>query len=398
LENIFDRMNFEDTKEAYRLKNNNELYRAFYLYRLIANNTLVALGSKLALWALQLGLPISGLFKHTVFKQFCAGSAKEDSIKLVHRLADLNVKSYMHFAAEGQKSESGMDNSLEKTLETLSFSKETQALPFTVFKATSLGPVALFEKKSNGVALNKEEQAAWNRMLERVQKCCSYAKKLKVRMLIDAEESWIQAAIDEIAEDLMETFNREQALIFTTVQMYRKDRLSYLTSLLQKAEKKGFTIGVKLVRGAYIEKENKRARELGIPSPICESKEATDINFNAALDLILPKVDRCNLFIGSHSESSILKVIQWMKAHQLPNDHPTIWFSQLYGMADHISFNLASSGYQVVKYVPYGPVKEVIPYLIRRAEENTSVSGQTPRELSLIKKEIDRRKVKAVAG
>ena len=391
-------MNFEDTKEAYRLKNNNELYRAFYLYRLIANNTLVALGSKLALWALQLGLPISGLFKHTVFKQFCAGAAKEDSIKLVHRLADLNVKSYMHFAAEGQKSEAGMDNSLEKTLETLSFSKETQALPFTVFKATSLGPFALFEKKSNGVAFNKEEQAAWDRMLERVQKCCSYAKKLNVRMLIDAEESWIQAAIDEIAEDLMETFNREQALIFTTVQMYRKDRLSYLTSLLQKAEKKGFTIGVKLVRGAYIEKENKRARELGIPSPICESKEATDINFNAALDLILPKVDRCNLFIGSHSESSILKVTQWMKAHQLPNDHPTIWFSQLYGMADHISFNLASSGYQVVKYVPYGPVKEVIPYLIRRAEENTSVSGQTPRELSLIKKEIDRRKVKAVAG
>ena len=391
-------MNFEDTEEAYRLKTNNELYRALYLYRLIANNTLVAIGSKLALWALQLGLPISGLFKHTVFKQFCAGAAKEDSIKLVSRLADLNVKSYMHFAAEGQKSEAGMDTSLEKTLETLSFSKETQALPFTVFKATSLGPFALFKKKSNGVAFSMEEQAAWNRMLERVQKCCSYAKKLNVRMLIDAEESWIQAAIDEIAEDLMETFNCEQTLIFTTVQMYRKDRLSYMTALLQKAEAKGFTIGVKLVRGAYIEKENKRARELGIPSPICESKEATDSNFNAALDLILPKVDRCNLFIGSHSESSILKVTQWMKAHQLPNDHPTIWFSQLYGMADHISFNLASSGYQVVKYVPYGPVKEVIPYLIRRAEENTSVSGQTPRELNLIKKEIDRRKVKAVAG
>ena len=391
-------MNFENTEEAYRLKTNNELYRALYLYRLIANNTLVAIGSKLGLWALQLGLPISGLFKHTVFKQFCAGAAKEDSIKLVSRLADLNVKSYMHFAAEGQKSEPGMDTSLEKTLETLSFSKETQALPFTVFKATSLGPFALFEKKSNGVAFSMEEQAAWDRMLERVQKCCSYAKKLNVRMLIDAEESWIQAAIDEIAEDLMETFNRKQTLIFTTVQMYRKDRLSYMTALLQKAEAKGFTIGVKLVRGAYIEKENKRARELGIPSPICESKVATDSNFNAALDLILPKVDRCNLFIGSHSESSILKVTRWMKAHQLPNDHPTIWFSQLYGMADHISFNLASSGYQVVKYVPYGPVKEVIPYLIRRAEENTSVSGQTPRELNLIKKEIDRRKVKAVAG
>ena len=391
-------MNFEDTEEAYRSKTNNELYRALYLYRLIANSTLVALGTKIVLWALQLGLPISGIFKRTVFRQFCAGTKKEDSIKLVSRLADLKVKSYMHFAAEGQNSEAGMDASLEKTLETLSFSKETEALPFAVFKATSLGPFPLFEKKSKGVKFNKEEQAAWNRMLKRVQKCCSYAKKLNVRMLIDAEESWIQAAIDEIAEDLMETFNREQTLIFTTVQMYRKDRLSYMTALIQKAEAKGFTIGIKLVRGAYIEKENKRARELGIPSPICESKEATDGNFNAALDLILPKVDRCNLFIGSHSESSILKVTQWMKAHQLPNDHPTIWFSQLYGMADHISFNLASSGYQVVKYVPYGPVKEVIPYLIRRAEENTSVSGQTPRELNLIKKQIDRRKVKAVAG
>lgn len=390
-------MNFENTKEAYRLKTNSELHRALYLYRLIANNTLVTIGSKVALWALQLGLPISGVFKHTVFKQFCAGTAKEDSIKLVHRLADLNVKSYMHFAAEGQKTEAGMEYSLKKTLETLSFSKDSGALPFTVFKATSLGPFALFEKKSAGIEFNESELAAWDRMLKRIQKCCNYAQKLNVRMLIDAEESWVQDAIDEIAEGLMEEYNREQTLIFTTVQMYRKDRLSYLEYLLQKAEKKGFTIGIKLVRGAYIEKENKRAQNRGIPSPICESKKATDRNFDAGLDLILPKVDRCNLFLGSHSESSILKVTQWMKAHQLPNNHPTVWFSQLYGMADHISFNLASSGYQVVKYVPYGPVKEVIPYLIRRAEENTSVSGQTPRELDLIRKEITRRKLKEVA-
>ncbi|MDA8877695.1 proline dehydrogenase family protein, partial [Flavobacteriaceae bacterium] len=188
-------MNFENTKEAYRLKTNSELHRALYLYRLIANNTLVTIGSKVALWALQLGLPISGVFKHTVFKQFCAGTAKEDSIKLVHRLADLNVKSYMHFAAEGQKTEAGMEYSLKKTLETLSFSKDSGALPFTVFKATSLGPFALFEKKSAGIEFNESELAAWDRMLKRIQKCCNYAQKLNVRMLIDAEESWVQDAI-----------------------------------------------------------------------------------------------------------------------------------------------------------------------------------------------------------
>ena len=225
--------------------------------------------------------------------------------------------------------------------------------------------------------------------------CCDLAKELNVRMLIDAEESWVQDAIDEMAESMMETYNQSEAIIFTTVQMYRKDRLPYVKELIQKAEKKSFKIGVKLVRGAYIEKENDRADELEMPSPICENKEATDQNFDAALDYILPRLERCNLFIGSHSESSILKTTQWMKENKLPNAHPTIWFSQLYGMADHISFNLASEGYQVVKYVPYGPVKDVIPYLIRRAEENTSVSGQTPRELKLIKEELQRRRIKA---
>ena len=216
-------------------------------------------------------------------------------------------------------------------------------------------------------------------------------------MLVDAEESWVQTAIDEMAESMMEIYNQEEALLFTTVQMYRKDRLAYLKKLYQKAAKKNFKIGVKLVRGAYIEKERDRAVEFGMPSPICETKEATDQNFDAALDFILPRLEQCNLFIGSHSESSILKTTHWMKENNLPNDHATIWFSQLYGMADHISFNLASKGYQVVKYVPYGPVKEVIPYLIRRAEENTSVSGQTPRELKLIKKELQRRRLKVAS-
>lgn len=389
-------MNFDNTEQAYRIKTNQELYRALYLFRLISNNTLVSIGSKLAILAIKLKLPITVFFKHTVFKHFCAGHEKKDSLMLVERLKKLNVRSYMHFAAEGQKSEMGMDLSLAKTLETISFSKNTEALPFAVFKATGLGAFSLFEKKSNGIALNATEEAAWIRVLNRIYKCCERAKELNVRMLIDAEESWVQDAIDKIAHELMETYNQEHTIIYTTIQMYRKDRLAYLKKLLKTAEQKKFTVGVKLVRGAYIEKENKRAQQLGIPSPICDNKEATDINFNAALDYILPRVDQCNLFLGSHSEASVLKVVQWMKDNKIPNEHPTIWFSQLYGMADQISFNLAAVGYQVVKYVPYGPVKEVIPYLIRRAQENTSVGGQTPRELKLIKKELKRRKLKAV--
>lgn len=213
--------------------------------------------------------------------------------------------------------------------------------------------------------------------------------------MIDAEESWLQNAIDMIALELMRKYNTTKTpLIFNTTQMYRKDRLPYLESLIYTAKKEGFQIGIKLVRGAYMETEQKRALEKGYPSPICDSKNATDQNFNAALELLLSNLDQCELFLGSHNEESILKVVHWMKEKELPANYSKIWFSQLYGMADHISFNLAAAGYQVVKYLPYGPIKEVIPYLIRRAEENTSIHGQTPRELKLIKKELKRRKAK----
>ncbi len=389
-------MNFENTRQAYILKSDKELYRAFYLFRIISNKILVSLGSKIVLAALKFRLPVSGIFKRTVFKQFCGGLKKEDSILLINRLNEMNVKSYMHYAAECQNSESGMDMNLKKTLETICFSKNTNALPFTVFKATSLGYFSLFEKKSSKVDLNIKETAAWDRTIKRIQKCCQFATKHNVRMLIDAEESWVQNAIDEIAEDMMKEFNQEQTLIFTTLQLYRKDRLMYLQELIERAKQKNFRIGIKLVRGAYIDKENERSMDLGIPSSICDSKSATDRNFNAALDYILPRVEQCHLFLGSHNEASVIKVIEWMKNNRLPNNYSNIWFSQLYGMADHISFNLASKGYQVVKYVPYGPIKEVIPYLIRRAQENSSVSSQTPRELSLIKKELKRRKIKEV--
>ena len=386
-------MDFDNTEHAYELKSKWELFRAFYLFRLISNHRLVSFLTKLALLALRFKLPISFFFKHTVFKQFCSGISKKDSIKEVDRLASYKVKSYMHYASESQKSEQGMDESLYNVIDTIKFSSGKSALPFTVFKATSLGPIHLFEKISSGTNLSFEEKNIWNRVLKRIEDCCKTAINFKVKIFIDAEESWIQSAIDDIAESMMNKFNKKEAYVFTTIQMYRKDRLSYIKRIIDKAKKKNFLIGVKLVRGAYMEKENIRAKNLGISSPICNNKKATDLNFDSALEYIIERLHICNLFIGSHSEDSIIKATKLMKKNNYQNNHPFIWFSQLYGMADHISFNLALEGYQVVKYVPFGPVREVIPYLIRRAEENSSVSGQTPRELSLIKKEINRRKV-----
>lgn len=389
-------MNFENTEHAYKLKSNRELFRALYLFKLISNQRLVAFLTKVAILAIKFKLPISFLFKYTVFKQFCSGISEKDSIDEVDRLASYNVKSYMHYASESQKSEVGMDESLTKILDTLKFSSGKSALQFTVFKATSLGPIDLFEKVSAGIGLNYEEKNIWRRVLKRIEVCCKTARSLNVKIFIDAEESWIQSAIDDIAESMMAKFNTNKAYIFTTIQMYRIDRLAYLKKIIDKAEEKNFLIGVKLVRGAYMEKENIRAKNLGISSPICKNKKATDLNFDKALEHIIDKVHICNLFIGSHNEESIIKATKLMNKYKYKNNHPFIWFSQLYGMADHISFNLALEGYQVVKYVPFGPVKEVIPYLIRRAEENTSVSGQTPRELNLIKKEIRRRKINSV--
>ena len=389
-------MKFDNTQKAYQLKTDRDLRKAYYLFLLFSNEKLVSIGSSITRLILRMKLPVSYIFKITFFSQFCAGLNKKESLKVVDSLKSFKILSYLHYAVEAVKTENGMEISKNNTLETLSFSKENKALLFSVFKATSLGPINLFEKKSSGIALTDSEKNEWKRIELRIDTCCAAAKKIGVKMLIDAEESWIQPAIDEIAESLMEKYNKKTPLIYTTLQMYRKDRMIYMKNLYDKATKRNFKVGIKLVRGAYIEKENLKAFKLRKPSPICESKELTDQNFNNGLDYMLSKLDYGSLFLGSHNEQSILRVTEWMSQNKISKNHPHIWFSQLYGMADHISFNLASSGYQVVKYVPYGPVNEVIPYLIRRAEENTSIRGQTPRELSLIKKELKRRRTRVL--
>ena len=389
-------MKFDNTQKAYQLKTDRDLQKAYYLFLLFSNEKLVSIGSFVTRLILKMKLPVSYIFKITFFSQFCAGLNKKESLKAVDSLKSYKILSYLHYAVEAVKTEKGMEISKNNTLKTLSFSKENKALPFSVFKATSLGPIKLFEKKSEGISFTDSERIEWERIQLRIDACCEAAKQIGVKMLIDAEESWIQPAIDEIAESLMEKYNKKTPVIYTTLQMYRKDRMIYMKNLYNKATKRDFKIGIKLVRGAYIEKENLKAYKLGKPSPICESKELTDQNFNNGIDYMLSKLNIGSLFMGSHNEQSILRVTEWMSQNKISKKHPHIWFSQLYGMADHISFNLASSGYQVVKYVPYGPVNEVIPYLIRRAEENTSIRGQTPRELSLIKKELKRRKTRVL--
>ena len=389
-------MNFQNTEIAYKLKSNKQLLNNLLIFRLISSRTLVSVFTKIISLSLKLNLPISGILNKTVFKQFCAGIDEKDSIKVVKKLKKLNVKSYMHYASEGNKSENDFDNNLKIIIKTINITNEDAALPFTVFKASSLGKFNLFEKKSSGTTLSQLEEKLWNKTINRIESCCKYAASQNVKIFIDAEESWIQPIIDEIAESLMEKFNKEKTIIYTTLQMYRKDRLKYLNKLIQNSIKNKYNLGFKLVRGAYMEKENERAYKSGLPSPIFENKNLTDLSFNNALDKILLNIERCDLFVGTHCEKSITKILKWMKENKIPIGYKKIWFSQLFGMADHISFNLASSGYQVVKYVPYGPVNKVVPYLIRRAEENTSINSQLPKEINLIKREIKRRKFNAI--
>ena len=388
---------FENTQVAFRLKSDFELKRAYWLFRLVQSRSFVRLGKVLTHLAVKLRLPVEGLIKATVFNQFCSGTSAQGSQTVVNRLGKLNIASVLAYSVEGTASEVGFETSLEKTLATLEAQAGNPHHPYGVFKPTAIGAFALFEKVSAEAPLSPEETAAWERIEQRFDKLCRSSVHWKMKLFVDAEESWIQPAIDRLTEVAMARYNQEQLWIVTTVQMYRHDRLAYLKSLVAKADKEGFQVGVKLVRGAYIEKETERAIALGYRNPICKSKAVTDINFDAGVAYLVDNLDRCTLFMGSHNENSIAGLMGLLEDKNIPNEHPNIWFGQLYGMSDHLSFNLAKAGYNVAKYIPFGPVREVLPYLIRRAEENTSVAGQSSRELEMIVKELKRRRSK-VAG
>ena len=386
-------MLLDNTKNGFALKTDFELRKAYFLFKIISNKTLTNLG-KLALEvSLKLRLPILFIVKGTVFEQFCSGETLDESFETVKKLNNKNVKSYLHYSVEGLENEYSYDKSLEEVLSSIEFVAKKPILDFTVFKPTAIASTRILKKVSSNEPLDEKEKILFDKSLNRFDKICFTAYKRNVRVLIDAEESWIQNAIDDIVLNMMIKYNKEKAVVFNTSQMYRHDRLNYLKTLHNKSLKNNFFLGIKLVRGAYIEKENKRAKRNNYLSPICRSKELTDKNFNNGVSFILSNLDKFSLFSGTHNEESIYKIINIMKKSKINSDDPNIWFGQLYGMSDNITFNLASEGFNVIKYLPYGPIKEVIPYLIRRADENTSVKGQTSRELDLIRNELKRRSV-----
>ncbi|MAN59474.1 MAG: proline dehydrogenase [Flavobacteriaceae bacterium] len=386
-----DKTLFDNTEIAFQLKSDSELDRAYFLFKMIANEPLVRIGTAMTKFAINLHLPVDGLIRATVFDHFCGGVNEKDCLTTVDALSEANVYSVLDYSVEGKESDAQFDATKEKIIELTRFAKNKKAMPFSVFKPTGLGRFELWRKKSENEPLSEQEKAEWTRIEARYDAVCKTAYECDISLLIDAEESWMQDAADALCQEMMKRYNKTKPIVFNTLQCYRHDRYSYLREQHDAAKKGGYTLGFKIVRGAYMEKEHARALEHGYPTPICESKKATDDLFNEVLHYCIANVEDISVFIGTHNEASNYLAVEEIKQKDLAKDEPRIWFGQLYGMSDHITYNLAAAGFNVAKYIPFGPVKDVMPYLIRRAEENTSVAGQTSRELNLLKKERQRR-------
>lgn len=387
-------INFDNTKNAFQSKTNIKLKKAQFIFTIISKAWLVKIAKPTTNFLLRICFPIGPILKHTVFEQFCGGETILTCQSTVNDLYKVGgVYSILDYSVEGKLNEKFFNETLETMLEVCGHAKNSKAIPFLVFKPTGLGRTSIFEKKSSNILLTKNEQSEWNRIISRFDVLCNtVASTNHLKIMIDAEESWLQHAVDKVSEEMMLKYNKKRAVVFTTVQMYRWDRLSYLAHLSSFGYAKKIKVGVKLVRGAYMEKERERAKNNGYKSPICPEKKITDENFNNAISYAIKHLEVFNIFVGTHNETSCLQLIDKMVHNGLNKSESRIWFGQLYGMSDNISFNLAANGYNTAKYVPFGSLKEVIPYLFRRAEENTSVGTQTSRELTLIRQEIRRRK------
>ena len=384
---------FNNTKLAFELKSNYSLRKSLFLFNIIKYPLIVRLGSIFLRLFLKLKLPITPIIKNLLFDQFCVGLNEKESMITVEKLSKFNLKSILHYHVEGYEAEKSFDECYENTVKTIISASKNKNIPFTVFKPTGLGPLKLFHKIAQGLVLNKNEKNQLKRVEKRFDSCFQTCKKYNVKILIDSEESWIQPGVDFLVEKFMIKYNKKEALIYNTVQMYLKNKIKYLEHLLNYSKSKEFVPGVKVVRGAYMEKERKRAKKFGYLDPICKNKIETDENFNGALKFLVKNLRNFNVIIGSHNEKSSYLLMDLMQKYKIKRSNKNIWFAQLYGMSDQISFNIANLGYNVCKLLPYGPVEEVVPYLIRRAEENSSVRGQSSRELELIKKEFKRRKI-----
>lgn len=393
---------FENTEQAFAHLNSRQLKKALVLFRTVGNPTLVRLGKVLMNIALALRIPIAWAIRPTVYSHFCGGETIAGCESTIASLAGSDVKTILDYSAEGKDSEVEWDRTQAEIMRAIQVTEGDNRHAFSVFKVSGLASTDLLEKvgstlkplekiESEISGLSDHEREAWERVQARFYGLCEHSARIGKPVFIDAEESWIQPTIDALAEKAMRRWNREETIIYNTVQLYRTDRLEYLKSLTSFAKTEKFNVGVKLVRGAYMEKERERALSLGYPSPIQRDKDATDRDFDAALEWCIAHLDHVSLCAGSHNENSNALLCQNMDKLGIARNDKRVWFAQLLGMSDPISFNLACANYQVAKYVPYGPIAETIPYLIRRAEENTSVAGQTSRELELIRREKDRR-------
>ena len=384
-------LEFNNTKIAFNYKSDLDLKRAYFLFKLLSLGIISRIGRKLLKTLVWMNFPIDFIIKKTIYAQFCGGTDILDSVGVINNLKKSNVYSILDYSIEGSVNENDFEDSINKCLKILEECKSKDLSKFIVFKPSAVGRFDLYKKITLNKKLSENETIEWSKVERRFNKICSEASKNDIMVLVDAEESWIQTAIDELVTKMMNIYNSEKALVFNTIQAYRRDRFDYLTKLHNNLNG-SVKIGVKLVRGAYLEKERKRAKKYNYISPICENKEQTDELFNNSLRFIIENINDFGLFVGSHNEKSNILAAELLRKHKIDSNDQRVWFSQLYGMSDNISFTLANNGYNVAKYLPFGPVREVMPYLMRRLDENSSISSQTNRELQLIKKELKRRK------
>ena len=384
---------FNDTKIAFAEKSTAQLEKAKWMFTAIKYPSLTNVGINVLNFTIKNNFPlVTDLVKTTLFEQFCGGETREESMKVVDKMFKHHVGSIFDYAIEGKEEEATFDTTCEEIKENIKFAIGNPAIPFVVFKPTGFGRLDLYADVSAGKELTSSEKEEWQRVRNRYEEVCKMAYDNKVILMIDAEESWMQDAVDHLVNEMMEKYNKEKAYIWNTIQMYRTGRLEYLAYDLERAKSKNYFLGYKFVRGAYMEKERERAAEKNYPDPMQPTKEATDDNYNAAVDFVLENLDRVAAFFGTHNEKSTELAIDKMKTLGLAHDDERLHFGQLYGMSDNITYWLGENKYNACKYLPYGPVKDVVPYLTRRAQENTSVAGQTGRELSLIQKELERRR------
>ena len=390
-------ISFDNTQNAFAYKSEKDLKQAKFLFSTMSYQWLVNIGVRLTPLILKIRFPIKNLIRRTIFKQFVGGETLEQTAAVVDNLSTFDVQVILDYGVEGKEGENNFDHATEEFIKVINYAASQPNIPFISIKVTGLARFGLLEvlheapRLRSGIHDNELEEEEWERVKDRMYRICEVAAEKKVGVLIDAEESWIQDPVDRLTMEMMEVFNQEKAVVYNTIQLYRHDRLHFLKISHKISKQQNFILGVKLVRGAYMEKERNRAHSKGVPSPIQPDKQTTDNDYNAAIGYCIDNLESIACIVASHNEQSNLLAVQMMEKKELPYKHPHLHFSQLYGMSDNITFNLAKAGFAVSKYLPFGPINDVIPYLMRRAQENSSVSGQTGRELGLIKKELNRR-------